>query len=155
VRRVVTRRAAVALGLLVALVAAATVAAYLVLDAQRTPEVDCATFRFDSNRWKAWQTDAFTGPYGPEHRPGSRFSAAQVAAHGLVECGELGGLTRRDVAARLGVPDGHAPGDRAWEYAVGPGQGLLGKGTSAEESLVVRFADSDRIVEGEVRTRRK
>jgi hypothetical protein len=149
------RRAPAALGLLVALVAAATVAAYLVLNAQRTPDVDCATFRFDSSRWKAWQTDADAGPYGPEHRPGSRFSAAQVAAHGLVECGELGGLTRRDVAARLGVPDGHAPGDRAWEYAVGPAQGLLGESTSAEESLVVRFDDSDRIVEREVRTRRK
>jgi hypothetical protein len=149
------RRAPVALGLLLALVAAATVAAYLVLDAQRTPDVDCATFRFDSERWRAWQTGADTGPYGPDHRPGSRFSAAQVAAHGLVECGELDGLTRHDIAARLGVPDGHAPGDKVWEYAVGPGQGLLGASSSAEELLVVRFDDSDRIVEGEVRTRRK
>jgi hypothetical protein len=53
------------------------------------------------------------------------------------------------------VPDGHALGDQAWEYAVGPGQGLLGERTSAEESLVVRFDGGDRMVEGEVRTRRK
>lgn len=146
------RRAAVAL---MATLVAATAAAYVVLDDRRTPDVDCATFRFDSARWKEWQTGSDYSPYGPDHRGGSRFTSAQVAAHGLVECGGLDGLTRRDVAARLGVPSGHAPDDEIWEYAVGPGQGLLGDTTASEESLVVRFDARDRVVEDEVRTRRK
>ena len=147
------RRAPVAIGLLVALVAAATVAAYLVLDAQRTPDVDCATFRFDSERWKAWQGPSETAPYGPEHRPGSRFTAAQAAAHGLLKCGMLAGLDKREVRALLGMPEGHPFADDWWLYAIGPGQGLLGENSGTEESLALRFDGRGRLVKAELRTR--
>jgi hypothetical protein len=50
----------------------------------------------------------------------------------------LAGLDKREVRARLGVPEGHLFGDDSWSYAVGPGQGLLGKSSGAEESLAVR-----------------
>lgn len=136
------------------LLAVVAVAAYLVLDAQRTPDVDCSSFRFDSVQFKRWQADPDTGPYGPPHEAGSRFTTTQVAAHGLVKCGTLAGSDKREVRALIGLPDGNAVGDDSWSYAVGPGQGLFGKVASAEESLVVRFDREGAVVEAEVRTRR-
>lgn len=143
----------VALGVLVVLVAAGTVTAYLVLDARRTPDVDCAAFRFDRNGWKTWQAGAGADPYGPAHRPGSRFTAAQVAAHGLVKCGMLAGSDKRELRALLGVPDGHRFADDSWWYAIGPGRGLLGEASGVEESLSVRFDARGRLAEAKLYTR--
>ena len=149
----IRRGVLVALGVLVTLVVAGTVTAYLVLDAQRTPDVDCATFRFDSKGWKIWQAGAGADPYGPAHRPGSRFTAAQVSAHGLVKCGKLAGSDKRELRALLGVPDGHRFADDSWSYALGPGRGLLGESSGVEESLSVRFDARGRLIVAELRTR--
>lgn len=146
------RRTPVVLGGVV-LLAVVALLGYLVLDAQRTPDIDCASFRFDSEQFKRWQGDPDEGPYGPAHK-GTRFTTTQVAAHGLVKCGTLAGSDKREVRALIGLPDGNVFGDDSWSYAVGPGQGLFGKAASSEESLIVRFDREGAVVQTAVRTRR-
>ncbi|HTE60956.1 MAG TPA: hypothetical protein VK631_11440 [Solirubrobacteraceae bacterium] len=151
----VTRgRAAVTLTVTATLVVAAGAGAYAVLDARRTPGIDCGRFRFDSSEWKRGRQHPVVGPYGPSAPGNDRFTRNQVAAHGLVKCGLLEGKTKRDVNTLLGRWDGEAYDEQYWSYAVGRGHDLLGASSHTEQSLYMEFDERGAVRDARIVSRR-
>jgi hypothetical protein len=154
-RAVSRRRPLVAVAAAIVALAVVSGVAYAVLDARRTPDVDCGSFRFDSALWKKWQSDPSTLGFGPRAPEGERFSPKQRAGYGVAKCGVLEGKTRRQVRALLSIPQGAHVEDDSLSYILGPARGLLGRNPHVDEYLVVWFGRGDRVAKVTLHTIRK